>query len=221
MESFFGIGGPELLLILVLATVILGPLRMIQAARQLGRLMRDLRNYYTELTKGLNEELAALSELEASVRDEVNSAMPKPEELQVSLPASESTAQSGPGRIDTFQPDSGSSVPDLAEALQPRISSSEPEATGAIQPDTGSSIPGSAEASQSDIATSESGRGEAIPLDSGSGVPDRVEALEPATHPGGSDTTEVIQPGATSSVPGTAESLQPEISSSESETIEE
>jgi len=221
MESFFGIGGPELLLILVLATVILGPLRMIQAARQLGRLMRDLRNYYTELTKGLNEELAALSELEASVRDEVNSAMPKPEELQVSLPASESIAQSGPGRMDTIQPDSGSSVPGTVESLQPEISSSESEATGAIQPDTGSSIPGPAESSQPDMAVSESSRGEAIPLDSSSSVPDAVKALEPETRPGGSDTTQAIQPDSGSSVPGTVESLQPEISSGESETIEE
>jgi Sec-independent protein translocase protein TatA len=63
MESIFGIGGPELLLILVLATIVLGPLRMIRAARQLGILLRDLRNYYQQLTSGLSEELAALDDL--------------------------------------------------------------------------------------------------------------------------------------------------------------
>ena len=60
MESFFGIGGPELLLILVLATVILGPLNMIKMARGFGRLVRDLRNYSRELMSGLDEELAFL-----------------------------------------------------------------------------------------------------------------------------------------------------------------
>jgi len=63
MESIFGIGGPELLLILVLATIVLGPLRMIRVARQLGILLRDLRNYYQQLTSGLSDELAALDDL--------------------------------------------------------------------------------------------------------------------------------------------------------------
>ena len=104
MESFFGIGGPELLLIFILATIILGPLRMISAARTMGRLARDLRNYYTELTRGLNEELAALSELEASVRSEVTAAIPTPEELQILPPVQAIEARSEPEVTSPVQP---------------------------------------------------------------------------------------------------------------------
>ena len=64
MDSFFGIGGPELLLILVLATIILGPLNMVKMARQFGILLRDLRNYYSSFTANLNEELGELAELQ-------------------------------------------------------------------------------------------------------------------------------------------------------------
>jgi sec-independent protein translocase protein TatB len=92
MDSFFGIGGPELLLILVLATVILGPLRMIQVARGLGRLLRDLRNYSTELMSGLNEELAFLDEAKEVLQEGVNAASLKPEEVQTIFPRLESGA---------------------------------------------------------------------------------------------------------------------------------
>ena len=86
MESFFGIGGPELLLILVLATIILGPLNMIKMARQFGILLRDLRNYYNSLTANLGEELGDLAELQATIKGEVNAVLPKPEELKVAVP---------------------------------------------------------------------------------------------------------------------------------------
>jgi Tat protein translocase TatB subunit len=82
MESFFGIGGPELLLILVLATIILGPLNMIKMARQLGLLLRDVRNYYNSLTANLSQELGDLAELQETMKGKVNAALPKPEELQ-------------------------------------------------------------------------------------------------------------------------------------------
>lgn len=93
MESFFGIGGPELLLILVLATIILGPLNMIKMARQLGILLRDLRNYYNSLTANLSQELGELTELQETITKEVNAALPKPEELQVALPDLAAEAQ--------------------------------------------------------------------------------------------------------------------------------
>ena len=86
MESFFGIGGPELLLILILATIILGPLNMIKMARQFGILLRDLRNYYNSLTANLSQELGELAELQETIKSEVNAALPKPEELEVAVP---------------------------------------------------------------------------------------------------------------------------------------
>ena len=113
MESFFGIGGPELLLILVLATVILGPVNMIKAARQLGILIRDLRNYYQSLTANLSQELGDLAELQETLRGEVNAAIPKPEELQVTVPDLMSEAQKVLDSPAPSQPVAESSVPVL------------------------------------------------------------------------------------------------------------
>jgi len=69
VDNIFGIGSTELILILILATVVLGPLRMIRLARDMGKLARDLRNYYVELTGSLNEELAALAAEANPIKD--------------------------------------------------------------------------------------------------------------------------------------------------------
>ena len=113
MESFFGIGGPELLLILVLATIILGPLNMIRMARRFGILMRDLRNYYNSLTANLSQELGDLAELQDTLRGEVSAAIPKPEELQVTVPDLMSEAQTVLDSPAPSQPAVESSVPVL------------------------------------------------------------------------------------------------------------
>ncbi len=130
MESFFGIGGPELLLILVLATIILGPLNMIKAARQLGILLRDLRNYYQSLTANLSQELGDLAELQETLRGEVNAALPKPEELQVAVPDLMSEAQKVLDSPTPSQPVVESSVPVLHQ---------EPGTATPVQTDAGPS----------------------------------------------------------------------------------
>ena len=134
MESFFGIGGPELLLILVLATIVLGPLNMIKMARQFGILMRDLRNYYNALTANLSEELGDLSELEDTLRGEVNAALPKPEELQVAVPNLMAETQQ---------------VLNTSAPVQPPVGSSEP----ASSPETGAATPLQIGASPGEPAT--------------------------------------------------------------------
>lgn len=49
----FGIGTGEILLILVIALIVLGPERMPQIARDLGRIMGDLRRTSDELQREL------------------------------------------------------------------------------------------------------------------------------------------------------------------------
>jgi Tat protein translocase TatB subunit len=62
--NFLGIGPFELLLILVIATVVLGPERMALAGRTLGRLYAQYRRHWQkdvdEMTRELRRELAAL-----------------------------------------------------------------------------------------------------------------------------------------------------------------
>ena len=87
MDNIFGVGGTELLLILVLATIVLGPLRMIQVARGFGRLVRDLRNYSKELMGGLNQELAFLDEAQEVIREESTQYLSSLKRFKRSFPA--------------------------------------------------------------------------------------------------------------------------------------
>ncbi len=64
--NFLGVGPFELLLILVIATVVLGPERMAQAGRTLGRLYAQYQHRWKkdvdEMTRELRKELADLQQ---------------------------------------------------------------------------------------------------------------------------------------------------------------
>jgi Sec-independent protein translocase protein TatA len=60
MDSFFGIGLPELLLILILAGLVMGPHRIRQVARTLGRITAQLQRVSREFARQLNSELDAV-----------------------------------------------------------------------------------------------------------------------------------------------------------------
>jgi TatA/E family protein of Tat protein translocase len=60
--EFFGIGMPELLVILVIAIVIFGPDKIPSMAAQVGKAVRDFRRYTSELTKEFNDATGGLKE---------------------------------------------------------------------------------------------------------------------------------------------------------------
>lgn len=62
--DIFGVGSTELIIILLIAGIVLGPRRMAHMALEFGKLVRNLRNYYMELTGDLSRELAMLAEPE-------------------------------------------------------------------------------------------------------------------------------------------------------------
>ncbi len=64
--EFFGVGLPELALILVLTLIVVGPQRLPEVAAQLGKAIRDLRRYASGVNKDL---LEAVSELEREYRE--------------------------------------------------------------------------------------------------------------------------------------------------------
>ncbi len=70
----FGIGMPELLVILVVALLVLGPKRLPEVARSLGRGMAEFRRASTELRQSLNAQPEEPSEKKRS------STEPKPEQ---------------------------------------------------------------------------------------------------------------------------------------------
>ena len=61
--EFMDIGINELVIVLVLAAIILGPERLARTARELGKLVRDLKSYFTSLNEELKSELDILDEI--------------------------------------------------------------------------------------------------------------------------------------------------------------
>ncbi len=57
MDSFFGIGAPELILILVIAGMVMGPERIGRTARWLGRTSSQLQSISRSFIRQLNAEL--------------------------------------------------------------------------------------------------------------------------------------------------------------------
>lgn len=86
MDSFFGIGIPELVIILLLAGLVLGPQRIRQVALTLGRITAQLQRVSREFTRQLNAELDSLED--GSIRgtmDDVRQLQKEVEELRREL----------------------------------------------------------------------------------------------------------------------------------------
>ena len=58
--EFFGIGGPELIVLLVLAGIVLGPRRIAKVAREAGQFVDQIRGLARNLTKEFNREINLL-----------------------------------------------------------------------------------------------------------------------------------------------------------------
>ena len=69
--NFLGIGLPEIVLILVIAVIIVGPQRLPELAVQLARAIRFLRGYATDATAQMRTELDALTREYEDVRREL------------------------------------------------------------------------------------------------------------------------------------------------------
>ena len=67
--NIFGIGSNELLVIIVLAAVILGPERLARSAREIGKFVRNVKNYFASLSSELKAELDVLDDLEKIKKD--------------------------------------------------------------------------------------------------------------------------------------------------------
>jgi sec-independent protein translocase protein TatB len=67
--EIFGIGTQELLVILVLATIVLGPERMVRTARELGKHARNFKAYFSAMSEELKTELDVLDEINKTAKE--------------------------------------------------------------------------------------------------------------------------------------------------------
>jgi len=70
MDSIFGIGMNELIIVFLLATIVLGPERLVRVAREAGKLVRNVKGYLSSLTDELKTELDVLDEV-SKIRDDL------------------------------------------------------------------------------------------------------------------------------------------------------
>jgi len=69
--NFGGVGGGELLLILVIALIVFGPGRLVEVASSLGKALREFRIMSQDLTMELQKELEVTKELQAELQKEL------------------------------------------------------------------------------------------------------------------------------------------------------
>lgn len=69
MDSILGIGMNELIIIFLIAGIILGPERMLRLAREAGKLIRNVKNYFKSLTDELKGELDIVDEIKSIKKD--------------------------------------------------------------------------------------------------------------------------------------------------------
>ena len=66
----FGIGLPELLLIMVLTLIVVGPQRLPEMAAQLGRFVREFRRYTSDLSRDITDALQDIEREYTEVKEE-------------------------------------------------------------------------------------------------------------------------------------------------------
>jgi Tat protein translocase TatB subunit len=81
MNIFSNIGVTELVLILLLALLVVGPERLPELGRKLGKTLRDVRKAYENLTKDLGPELRSIQQTTQELRDSVEAVRSIPQDM--------------------------------------------------------------------------------------------------------------------------------------------
>ena len=69
MDGIFGIGGGELVVVILLAAIVLGPERLARTAREIGKFVKNVKAYFATLSGELKAELDVLDELQKVKKD--------------------------------------------------------------------------------------------------------------------------------------------------------
>lgn len=85
MNIFSNIGITELVVILLLALLVVGPERLPEMGRKLAKILRDVRKMYENLTSELGPELMTIQETTREIRESVQSVTSIPQDTVQSL----------------------------------------------------------------------------------------------------------------------------------------
>jgi sec-independent protein translocase protein TatB len=85
MNIFSNIGITELIVILLLALLVVGPERLPEMGRKLATLLRDIRKAYDNLTSELGPELTSIQKTTQELRDSVSSVRSIPNDVVKSV----------------------------------------------------------------------------------------------------------------------------------------
>jgi Tat protein translocase TatB subunit len=85
MNIFSNLGITELIVILLLALLVVGPERLPEMGRKLGQTLRDVRKAYENLTRDLGPELMSMQETTQELRESVESVRSIPQDMVQSL----------------------------------------------------------------------------------------------------------------------------------------
>jgi sec-independent protein translocase protein TatB len=130
--EFLGVGYQELLLILVLMLVVVGPERLPGMAYQIGRAVRTLQTYARQVRDEFGDEISYIEEQYKTVKGEVDSTRDSLRQEQLKLNA-ELRDATEPLRVDpltSLAPSSGSSNVVSISDGQPVADAAEPGPAG-------------------------------------------------------------------------------------------
>ncbi len=85
MNIFSNVGITELIVILLLALLVVGPERLPEMGRKLAKILRDLRKAYENLTQDLGPEIMSLQQTTREIRESVESVRSIPEDVVKSV----------------------------------------------------------------------------------------------------------------------------------------
>jgi sec-independent protein translocase protein TatA len=85
MNIFSNLGITELIIILLLALVVVGPERLPEVGRKLGKTLRDVRKAYENLTRDLGPEFTTIQETTRELRESLDSVRSIPQDMVQSV----------------------------------------------------------------------------------------------------------------------------------------
>ena len=163
MNIFSNIGITELIVILILALLVVGPERLPEMAQQLAKLLRDARTAYENLTKDLGPELMSIEKTTREIRDSVNSVRSIPKDMvgTVVKAADLEDTVADLKNVQKSVEETGRSVSQAGRAIQDPLNETLKTARDTLDPAKGTTQP----KGQPPAAVADTGEGLAVEAD--------------------------------------------------------